>query len=69
MNSLFFFPLEIKYYRVGCEMLTAMVMKTSIFRYITHCRALLATCFMLVSCLAYIFNPEDEGDMFLRNVG
>jgi hypothetical protein len=25
--------------------------------------------FMLVSCSAYFFDPEDGGDMFLRNVG
>jgi hypothetical protein len=25
--------------------------------------------FKQVSCSAYFFDPEDEGDMFLRNVG
>jgi hypothetical protein len=29
-------------------------------------RALLAACFMLVG---FLFDPEDEGDIFLRNVG
>jgi hypothetical protein len=38
---------------VGFEVLTAVVMKSSIFRDIMLCSALLATCFMLVSCLAY----------------
>jgi hypothetical protein len=28
-----------------------------------------AACFMLVYCLAYSSNPEDGGDIFLRNVG
>jgi hypothetical protein len=27
------------------------------------------TCFILVSCLAYVFDPEVGGDMLLRNVG
>jgi hypothetical protein len=30
--------------------------------------ALLATYFTLVSCEAYPFDPEDRGDMLLRNV-
>jgi hypothetical protein len=29
---------------------------------------LLATFFMQVSCLTYPSNPEDEGDMFLKNI-
>jgi hypothetical protein len=30
----------------------------------------LAACFMLVSCVAYLlFDPEDESNMLLRNVG
>jgi hypothetical protein len=39
-------------YRVGFEVLTEVVMKSYIFRRITPC-SLLATCFTLVSCLAY----------------
>jgi hypothetical protein len=31
-------------------------------------RGLLATCFMLVSCLAYSLNPEGGGNMFLHNI-
>jgi hypothetical protein len=30
---------------------------------------MLGTCFMLISCLPYFFDPEDGGDMFLRNIG
>jgi hypothetical protein len=36
---------------------------------ITKHEVLLTTCFMLISCFAYSWNPEDGGDMFLRNVG
>jgi hypothetical protein len=32
-------------------------------------RLSLPTAFTLVSCSAYFFDPEDWGDMFLRNVG
>jgi hypothetical protein len=32
-------------------------------------RSYLATCLVAGSCWNYFFNPEDEGDMFFRNVG
>jgi hypothetical protein len=38
--------------------------RTTCFNVLKLC--MLATCFMLVSCLAY---HEDGADMFLRNVG
>jgi hypothetical protein len=46
---------------LGSEVLTAVVMKSTIF--------CLPPAFTLVSCSAYFFNPEDGGYMFLRNVG
>jgi hypothetical protein len=45
---------------VGFEVLTAVVMKSTIFWDITPCSPLKATCF---------HDPEYGGDMFLRNVG
>jgi hypothetical protein len=32
-------------------------------------RTLFATCFQAVFLLGLFFDPEDKGDMFLRNVG
>jgi hypothetical protein len=49
---------------VGFEVLTAVVMKISIFWDIK-----LATCFHAGFLLGLFFDPEDGGDMFLRNVG
>jgi hypothetical protein len=37
--------------------------------YRLHLQGLLATCLLAVSCWNYLFDPEDGGDMFLRNVG
>jgi hypothetical protein len=45
---------------VGFEVLTAVVMKS---------RALIVTCLHAGFLLSLLFNPEDGGDMFLRNVG
>jgi hypothetical protein len=52
---------------VGFEVLTAVVMKSTIFWDITQ-NICLPPAFTLISCSA-IFDPEDGGDMFLRNVG
>jgi hypothetical protein len=52
---------------VGFEVLTPVVMKSSIFWDITPCSS---ACYLLhAGILIDLFNPEDEGDMFLRNVG
>jgi hypothetical protein len=32
-------------------------------------RALLATCFHICFLLGFFFDPEDGGELFLRNVG
>jgi hypothetical protein len=66
----------------GFEVLTAVVMKYTIFWDITPCSPLkvnrrfggiysllLATCFYAGFLLGLFFDPEDGGDMFLRNVG
>jgi hypothetical protein len=72
----------------GFEVLTAVVMNSTIFWDITPCsplrvnrrfggtyglhlqsRALLATFFHAGFLLGLFFDPEDGGDMFLRNVG
>jgi hypothetical protein len=70
------FYVTLKY--VGFEVLTEVVMKTSIFWDITPCSplkdnrrfrgALLATCFHAGFLLGLFFNPEDGGDMFLQNM-
>jgi hypothetical protein len=42
------------------------------FSFITPCspvKPLLAACYMLLFLLSLLFDPEDGGDMFLRNVG
>jgi hypothetical protein len=50
-------------------------MKSTIFWDMTPCsllnvdRAQIATCFHAGFLLGLFFDPEDEGDMFLRNVG
>jgi hypothetical protein len=54
---------------IGFEVLTAVVMKSSIFWVITPCSKLLATCFHSGLLLGLFFGPEDRGDIFLRNVG
>jgi hypothetical protein len=62
---------------VGSEVLTAVVIKSYIFQNITPCsplkgnrhRALLAICFHADFLLSLFFDPEDGGDIFLRNVG
>jgi hypothetical protein len=67
---------------VRFEIFTAVVMKSIIFWDVSPCsllslnrrfggtyRLLLATCLLSCSCWNYFFDPEDGGDMFLRNVG
>jgi hypothetical protein len=68
---------------VGFEVFTAVVMKSIIFCDMTPCNPskfirrfggiyrliLLAICLLAGFCLTYFFDPEDGGDMFLRNFG
>jgi hypothetical protein len=56
-------------FSVESEVLTAVFMKRSIFWDITTYRALLTTCFHAGFLRDVFFDPEDGGDMFLRNVG
>jgi hypothetical protein len=65
---------------VGFEVLTAVVMKSTIFWVITPCSPvkvnrrfggtyrLLAACFHSVFLLDLFFDPEEGGDKFLQNV-
>jgi hypothetical protein len=58
-------------WHIGFEVLTDVVMKSSVFWDITlcsPCRALLATHFLAGFLLGSFFDPEDGGDMLLRNV-
>jgi hypothetical protein len=48
-------------------MMDILIIKGTIFWFITPCRALLATCFHAGILLGLIFDPEVEGDMFLIN--
>jgi hypothetical protein len=60
----------------GFEVLTAAIMKSSIFWDITPCSplkvnrrfVLLVACFHAGFLLGLFFDPEDGGDMFLRNI-
>jgi hypothetical protein len=61
---------------VGFEVLTAVVMKSTIFWNITPCsplkvnrRALLSTCFYSGLLIGLFFDPENEDNIFLRNLG
>jgi hypothetical protein len=56
---------------VGFEVLTAVVIKSSVFWDIMQRNplALFATCFQAGYLLGLFFESEDGGDMFLRNVG
>jgi hypothetical protein len=52
---------------VGCEALTPVLMNTSIFSDITPC----STCYLLHLnfLIGLFFDPENGGNMLLRNVG
>jgi hypothetical protein len=50
---------------VGSEVLKTGIMKSSIFWDIMFC---LPAGFILVPSLALFFNPEDGGDISLRNI-
>jgi hypothetical protein len=54
---------------IGFEVLTPVVMKSSIFWDVTYRLTLLATCFHAGFLLGLFFDREAGGDMFLRNVG
>jgi hypothetical protein len=54
---------------VGSEVLIAVIVKSSIFWDITPCSPLKVSCLPPVFNLVSSFDPEDEGDMILRNVG
>jgi hypothetical protein len=63
---------------IGFEVLTAVVMKSTIFWDITPCSPLSvnqsesgwqAELFHAGFLLGLFFGPEDGGDMFLRNIG
>jgi hypothetical protein len=63
---------------VGSEVPTAVVMRSSIFWGITPCSPFtvnwrfggtFATCFRTGFLLGPFFDPVDDGDMFLRNIG
>jgi hypothetical protein len=64
---------ELKHIPVKFEVLTAMVMKHSIFWDITLCGlfevSLLSTYFHACFFRRLFFDPEDGSDMFLRNFG
>jgi hypothetical protein len=54
------------------EVLTPVVMKSSVFWDITPCSSLTSyACYMLFAgfLLGLFFDPDVGGDMFLRNVG
>jgi hypothetical protein len=54
-------------YVVGFEVLTPVVMKSAIFWDITACSPLKVN--ISEEHVTWFFDPEDGGDMFLRNVG
>jgi hypothetical protein len=50
--------------KVGFEVLREVVRKCSIFRDITPCSLLKATCFHAGFFLGFFYDPEGGGDMF-----
>jgi hypothetical protein len=59
------FSFEIITIYVGFEVLTAVVMKSTVFWDMTPCSPLKLSDILF----GLFFDPEDRGDMFLRNVG
>jgi hypothetical protein len=55
-------------FNIGCGVLTAAVMKSTIFWDIPSCRQFNSSS-RLISRLLALLDPEDGGDMFFRNVG
>jgi hypothetical protein len=54
---------------IGFEVLTAVLLKSSIFWAATPCSKKLA-CYLLHACFVhgFFFEAEDKGDMLFRNV-
>jgi hypothetical protein len=54
---------------IGFDVVTPVVMKSAMVWGIMTYKALLANCFHSGFLFSVLFDPEDGGDMFLRNVG
>jgi hypothetical protein len=61
----------LKIYAYSKEIVRLFVtLRSTIFQDITPCsRTLIVTCFHVGFFLGLFFDPEEGGDMFLRNVG
>jgi hypothetical protein len=54
---------------VSEEYIASILREEKIRKHETRVKALLTTCFYAGFLLGLFFDPEDGGDMFLRNVG